>query len=223
MSISSTVSRNDYVGNGAADTYPYTFRIFLKGDLLVTERDTDGVETTLTVDVDYTVSGVGDDGGGSIVLTAGNLTTDYGLTIRRVIDLKQETDIRNQGVYYPEIHEDQFDRDVMIAQQQQDEIDRAVRNPETVPVSDFDPQLPSDIATASRALITNTTGDGFTLGLPAFSADRLFNSATYAALKALALADPTSQRFGWATDIQQLVFYTANISVGDAGFIVVGG
>ena len=171
MSIASTTNRVDYTGNGAVDTYAYTFRIFAKTDLRVTVRNTDDEETTLTVDTDYTVTGVGDSGGGNVVLVNssqawldadGDLKSNYRLTIRRVRSLKQETDIRNQGDFFPETHEDAFDHGVMIDQQQQDEIDRAVLLPETVPTSEFDPTLPSDIAGAeSKVPLTNDDGDGW--------------------------------------------------------------
>src|SRR3990167_8156035 len=125
-------NRNDYTGNGAVDTYSYGFKIFTKNDLLVTERDADDIETILTVDTDYTVSGVGDSGGGSITLTAGNLTSGYHLTIRRFMVIDQGSDIRNQGDNFPETQEDRFDYQTMIDQQQQDEIDRSFRLPETI-------------------------------------------------------------------------------------------
>jgi len=151
MSISSTISRVDYTGNGAVDTYSYTFKIFDKEDLLVTVRDTSDVETTLTVDTHYTVTGVGNAAGGSIALvngafswldSEGDLKSGYTLTIRRVLSLKQETDIRNQGDYFPETHEDTFDKVVMQNQQQQDEIDRSLRLPETVSPANVSAELP---------------------------------------------------------------------------------
>lgn len=170
MSLSSTTSRISYTGNGAVSTYSYTFKVFSQSDLLVTVRNTSGVETTLTIATDYTVTGVGDTGGGTIVLvnasqawlTAGKLTTGYVLTIRRVPSLVQTTDIRNQGDFYPESHEDTFDQLVMIDQKQQDEIDRSMKLPETVSSADFDPTLPSGIAgSADKVPVTNATGDGW--------------------------------------------------------------
>src|SRR3990172_5744055 len=220
MSISSTTSRNDYLGAGSTAIYPYTFKVFRKQDLRVTKRNLSNIEFVLTVDIDFTVSGVGNPAGGSITLLAGNLPTGYKLTIRRVVDLTQETDIRNQGDFFPEVHEDQFDRHVMTAQQQQDEINRSVKNPETVPITEFDPTLPADIATPERALITNASGDGFALGMSTITdAQRIFFSATYEELKPLSRANPTIQRAGWATDIKQEMFYTADLSVGDEGWI----
>lgn len=173
MSLSSSNNRNDYVGNGAASSYDYTYRIISDSDLKVTVRDTDGVESTLTLTTDYTVSGAGDENGGSISLVDssqtwltedGNLKDSYAITIRRKRPLTQTTDIRNQGSFFPETHEDAFDHFVMIDQQQQDDIDRSVKLPETVSDSGFDPSLPSDIAdSAGKVLIVNTDGDGFSL------------------------------------------------------------
>lgn len=151
MTISAANNRNDYTGNGATDTYSYTFRILAESHLKVTIRDTDNVETLQVLNTDYTVTGVGAAGGGTIVLTAGNLTTDYEISIRRVLPLTQGTDIRNQGEFLPEIHEDEFDRGVMISQQQQDEIDRSVKLSETYP--NIDVELPGP--EAGKALMWN--------------------------------------------------------------------
>lgn len=165
MTLSSSTNRNDYVGNNSTASYNYTFKIFNKNDLKVSQKDTNDVETLLTVDTDYTVNNAGDVNGGTIVLTAGNLETGYTLTIRRVRDLIQETDIRNQGDFFPESHEDAFDHQIMIAQQQQDELDRSSKLPESIPSSSFDPTLPTDIKSGNgRALKINDAGNGFELG-----------------------------------------------------------
>ncbi len=174
MSLSSANNRNDYVGNGSTETYSYTFRIFDEADLRVTVVDTDGVETQLSLSTDYTVTGVGTSGGGTIVLVdanqdwldaEGDLATNFGLTIRRVLDIVQETDIRNQGAYFPEIHEDQFDKLAMIDQQQQDELDRSLKLPETISGASFDPTLPADLPDSPGCVvIVNPAGDGFITG-----------------------------------------------------------
>lgn len=135
MTVSSTTSRNDYVGNGATSSYAYSFRIFANTDLVVTVRDTNSVETTLALTTDYTVSGVGNGSGGNVVLVnasqswllGGFLRSGFALSIQRRLPLTQATDIRNQGDFYPETHEDQFDRLVMISQQQQDSLNRSVQ------------------------------------------------------------------------------------------------
>ena len=174
MSIASTTNRNDYVGNGAVDTYSYTFRIFDEDDLTVIVRNLEDVETVLTKTTHYTVTGVGANGGGNVVLVngafdwidaEGDLKTDYILVIRRVLDLIQATDIRNQGSFFPEVHEDFFDRTVMVEQQQQDDIDRSLRLPPSINPADFSTILPADIAsTPGASIIVNGAGDGLAVG-----------------------------------------------------------
>ena len=66
-----------HTGNGTADTFDYEFKITDQTELLVTITDTNGVATVQALTTDYTVSGVGDNDGGSITLVAGALTTGY--------------------------------------------------------------------------------------------------------------------------------------------------
>lgn len=163
MSISSLTRRVDYIGTGLVTEYDYTFRILAESHLSVTTRNTLGDETTLVLNTDYTVDGVGDATGGTITLTDA-LDDDFVLTIRRVLPLTQPTDIRNQGYFYPETHEDAYDRGIMIDQQQQDEIDRSLKLPDTVDPNDFDAELPGDIADNPNSVVAvNATGDGFYL------------------------------------------------------------
>lgn len=166
-------NRTDATGNNSTPNYSFTFRILAESHLLVTVRHpTTGVETTLALTTDYTVSGVGNVSGGAIALvagkawmTSGNLTTGWHITIRGVEPLVQGTDIRNQGDYYPEGIEDQFDYQMRIAQQQQDELDRSVKLPETVAASGFDTTLPADIASNPDAtIVVNAGGTGLAMG-----------------------------------------------------------
>lgn len=194
MTISSATSRNDYVGNGSVDTYSYNFQIFEDTDLVVIVKDTDDVETALTLTTHYTVSGAGDASGGSVSLVSGafdwlnatdDLKTDYTITIRRVLPLKQETDIRNQGDFYPEVHEDQFDRFISIDQQQQDDIDRSVKMPESVSASEFNPELPASLSgSANATIVTNATGDAFAVGPTTTAIENAESNANDAAASA---------------------------------------
>jgi hypothetical protein len=131
MTVSTSSNRADHTGNGSASTFSFTFRIFANTDLLVTKADADGVETVLTLTTDYTVSGAGSYNGGSITLVAGALPSGHTLTILRELDITQETDLRNQGSFFAETHEDVFDRHTMVMQQLQEQIDRAAKLPVT--------------------------------------------------------------------------------------------
>jgi hypothetical protein len=141
--VSTTAPRNDYIGTGAVATYSYTFRIFAATDLRVTQRDTAGVETALVLTTNYTVTGVNNPNGGTITLVAGSLPTDYTLTIRFDRTPQQSTDLRNQGSFFPETHEDKFDELTRYSQSLRDVVTRSLHYPETETPADTDTQLPS--------------------------------------------------------------------------------
>jgi len=186
MTVLSTNSRNTYTGGGTPSVgpYAYTYRIFKETDLFVTVRDLNGVEQTLTWPGDFSVTGVRNRTGGTISLAA-KLQTGYILTIRRVPPLTQETDIRNQGQYYPETHEDAFDRATMVAQELAQEITASVRLPETIDPDVFDTRLPTTLV-AGNAIVVNGAGTGFAMGtlssatLSAWSASQNQRLDTYA-------------------------------------------
>lgn len=157
--VSTTAPRNDYVGTGATATYSYTFRIFAATDLRVTTRNTAGVETTLTYPTDYTVTGVNRASGGTIVLTAGNLTTDYALTIRFDRTPRQSTDLRNQGSFLPQTHEDKFDELTRYSQQLEDVVDRSLHLPETEVGTAAATTLPAADERASKFLSFDASGN----------------------------------------------------------------
>ena len=192
MSLSSANNRNDYVGNGATSVYSYTFKIFSNSQLRVTQSVA-GVETVLALTTDYTVTGAGVAAGGSITLVAGNLASGALLTIQRNISIVQETEFRNLGDFYPESHENQFDLTTMVQQMEKERLDRAVKLPNTIAASAFDPTLPTDIGTAGCTIIVNPGADGFILGPTATAISGAQASAVAAAASASAAATSAAQ------------------------------
>lgn len=181
MTVSAAASRNDYVGTGLVDTYTYSFRITSAADLLVTTRDTAGLETTLTYPTDYSVTGVGVFSGGTITLTAGVLALDYALTIRDDPTVQQDTDLRNQAGPYQEALEDALDYATRIVKSQQDVLDRALTLSETI--TGVSAELPAPVA--GYALVWNATEDGLQNAIPA--------GAPTSAFMATVLDDETAQ------------------------------
>lgn len=116
MTVSTQVSRNEYTGNGATTQYDFTFRILDKSNLLVQTLDTSESIVTLTLGTDYTVTGENRYNGGKVVLTSA-LPAGYKISIERRTPVTQEASIRNQGGFFPEIHEDAFDKLTMLVQQ----------------------------------------------------------------------------------------------------------
>lgn len=157
MTVSSTNNRMSYPGTGSTGPFTFTFKVFDESHLLVTKADDDGDETTLVLNTDYAVE-VDGNNGGSVTLTDA-LESGETLVIRRVLPLTQETDLRNQGEYLAETVEDAEDRAVMIAQQQQDEINRSVRLSETTDPNSVSPILPTPAA--GKFISWNDSADGF--------------------------------------------------------------
>ena len=159
MTVSATPPRNDYAGTGALATYAYSFRIFAATDLRVTKADTDGVETELTYPTDFSVTGVNVATGGTITLTAGVLAVDYALTIRFDRTPVQSTDLRNQGDFFPETHEDKFDELTRYVQALTDVVRRSLHLPETEDPANYDMTIPPEAERASKFQAYDATGN----------------------------------------------------------------
>ena len=144
MTVSSEVNRaGPYLGNGSTTVFGFGFRILSASHLRVIITDEDDVETDLPYPSGYSVTGVGANAGGSITISPAP-ATGYRITILRNVPMVQETDLENQGAYYAETIERQFDLVVMQNQQQSEELRRAVK----VPAGDPDPDgaLSSNLA-----------------------------------------------------------------------------
>lgn len=217
MSIGSLINKNTYLGNASTGTYNYNFKVFKSTDLKVLVIDPALAEFELA-DSAYTVTGVKNKNGGTITLigpvfyldTNGFLLSGYKLVIKRQLDLVQETDIRNQGDFFPEVHEDVFDRQTMIDQQLQEQIDRSIRMPESVSL-DFDAVLPSDLdGTPNVTIALDATGKKFIVGP---TTDQIENaSAAAAASDASATASAAS-----ATASENSAINAAGSAVSAAG------
>lgn len=131
MAVSTEVDHNDYTGNGVTTSFPYTFRIFHKSDLVVQVVDLSENITELTLDTDYTVTGAGGYTGGNVVLSS-PLANGYQISISRELPFTQETDLRNQGKFFAEVHEDAFDKLTMLIQQVRSWLSLALRKPSFV-------------------------------------------------------------------------------------------
>lgn len=133
-----TVSTNSrragpYAGNGVTTNFAFTFRMFSADDLVATQADADGVETVLDNDTDYTGTLNADQNsnpGGSITLTTA-LPTGETLVITSAVAAAQSTNITNAGGFYPEVIETALDRAVVLVQQLEELIGRAM----TIPVT----------------------------------------------------------------------------------------
>ncbi len=133
MTISSSTRKaGPFTGNGTTATYPFTFKIFQASDLLVVRTSLAGVDTTLTLTTDYTVSLNADQNsspGGSITLTAGNLATGLKVTMTSRVPYTQTTDLTNQGGFYPQVITTALDKLTIGVQQLNEQVSRSAKLP----------------------------------------------------------------------------------------------
>jgi hypothetical protein len=189
MTVTTETARNTYVGTGLLDTYDYSFKILDASHLRVIVVDTDGGESVLELDVDYSVDGVGEESGGEIVLLGGALAADYGLTIRNYPPLTQLTDIISQGRFNAKTHQDVWDLTTLQIQRLVDDLNRTIRYPESEDGSS-DRTLPTTAQRSSKFAGWDadgnwTTLDGDVTGVAVETVTQVVD--TIAGLKALAV------------------------------------
>jgi hypothetical protein len=154
------ITSGPYIGTGAGDEFSYDFRVDDKTQLSVWETTDLGVKTLLTVDTDYTVAGVGVDGGGVITRVAGNLPTDYIWYIRSNYADTQSTAFPSQGGFFPDVHEKALDKRTFVSQQQQDEIKRSIKLDESDETAEtVDLTIPALATRASQYLGFDASGN----------------------------------------------------------------
>ncbi|EFH6001750.1 hypothetical protein GS699_17070, partial [Escherichia coli] len=156
MTVSTEVDHNEYTGNGVTTSFPYTFRVFKESDLAVQVVDLDENIAVLALDTDYTVTGAGGYNGGNVILSKA-LANGYQISISRELPVTQETDLRNQGKFFAEVHEDALDKLTMLIQQVRSWFILALRKPSFVAnyydaLNNYirnlrDPSKPQDAAT----------------------------------------------------------------------------
>jgi DNA polymerase III gamma/tau subunit len=128
MTISTTTIKNSYSGNGSTTTFNYTFKITDQDDLEVIIRASTGTETVKTITTHYTVTGVDNPGGGTVVFTSGNIpVTGETIVIRRATPQTQATDYLANDPFPAETHETALDKVTSIAQELQEEVDRSIK------------------------------------------------------------------------------------------------
>lgn len=99
MTVSTPTNLVTYVGTGSTSSFVVPYRFLQNTDLVVTTNAPGGGIVTLALNADYTVTGTTLYAGGSITLTAGNLTAGYTLNIWRNPSAVQLTSLQNQGSY----------------------------------------------------------------------------------------------------------------------------
>jgi hypothetical protein len=135
MTVSSEVSEVSYTGNGAATEFEVPFLFLAAPHLEVQEKVDGGSYSTLTLGVDYTVTGAGVATGGTVTRTTAPIA-DATLRIRRTLPLTQGTAFRTAGTFSAATHENAHDYCRMVDQQIARRIEEVVAEIATASLGD---------------------------------------------------------------------------------------
>ena len=128
MTISTTTIKNSYSGDGSTTAFTYTFKITDQDDIEVIIRSSTGTETVKTITTHYTVSGVGNAGGGTVTFTSGNIPSGTETVIlRRDTPQTQAVDLIENDPLPANTLEDALDKLTSISQELQEENDRSIK------------------------------------------------------------------------------------------------
>lgn len=163
MTVETTASRAQYDTNGTTGPWTVPFPFLRNEDLQVVYTDAAGVDTTLVLDVDFSVVGAGGESG--TITTVVAYPGGGKLTVLRDIEPLQESDYVDGDSFPAETLERDLDRLTMLNQQTIEVLDRAL----VVPPSEVGFQLPPaaqrkgkllgfDSVTGAFALVAAATG-----------------------------------------------------------------
>jgi hypothetical protein len=171
MTISTTVSRVDCPGNGAATVFSFSPAIITQAsDLMVWMLDNVGNQTLLTQGTgpaQYTVNVPAYPGTGSITYPGAGgtvLATGWKLTIKQRAPLLQTFQPQNQGAFLASTYGAAYDYETLNGQALQEQINRSIRGAETDATS-INMVLPTATDRASQFVGFDSLGN-LLVGLP---------------------------------------------------------
>jgi microcystin-dependent protein len=125
----STAKSGPYAGSGTTGPFTVGFRFLENAHIQVIRTSSTGVDTTLALTTDYTVTGAGG-ASGSVTLVAA-LAVGQQLTIIRNVPFTQDADYVQNDAFPAESHERALDKLTMQTQQLLEAVNRAAKLPVT--------------------------------------------------------------------------------------------
>lgn len=163
MAFNSAAGRAEYTATTGQTVFPFTFKIFLDGDIKVyltpSGQTPDDTADLLTIATDYTVS-IDGDNGGSITLVSGATTGDA-ITLVRELDINRLIEYQNNGDLLADtLNDDQDYQTYLIADRETDNT-RFLRLPETEQTTS--PILPATVANGYIKAKSDVSGFEYSL------------------------------------------------------------
>ena len=127
MTISTTIIKNSYSGNGSTSAFTYNFKITDDDDIQVIIRSSTGTETVKSKGTHYTVAGVGNNSG-TVTFTSGNIpASGETVVLRRSTPQTQAMDLIDNDPMSADTIETAHDKTTSITQELQEQVDRSIK------------------------------------------------------------------------------------------------
>lgn len=148
MTVTNTTNTVQEQGNGVKTAYTFDFKVFAASDLEIAKvnRST-RVVTDLTITTDYTVSLNTTTEGGTVTYVVAPLSTENS-SIRRINTIHQQTEVPTEGLIPGDTLNNEYDKQIMIDVQQQEELTRAIKMIVTSSLNNID--VPEGTSTSDR-------------------------------------------------------------------------
>lgn len=156
-----TIASPTYNGNGSTVDFATGFQFITNADLKVTVTAADGTETVKTITTDYTVTGAGSAGGGTVSFLTAPATGEK-VNITSNVTLDQQTDYTEGGSFSATTHETALDKLTKICQQLKEENNRSLK----LPISNQSVTTQTGLVDAGYVLRVNATEDAIEWASP---------------------------------------------------------
>lgn len=187
MTISTTDSRISYNGNGVTTVFSFPYKFFSNSHIFVIEVAADGTETPKQITTHYTVTGAGDDAGGSVTMLTAPASGKT-LVIYRDTEVVQETDYTSGDPFPAQSHENALDKLTMIMQEKTPGGGPGAYRAIVIPIGDpssIITVLPPAVGRANKLLSFDSDGDVTASSFTVTQILSLLEDASIAAVQAL--------------------------------------
>ena len=129
MTISTTIIKNSYSGNGSTTAFTYNFKITAATEIeVIVKTNATGAESVRSIgtgSTNYAVAGVGDNSGTVTFVTAP--TSSETVVLRRSTSQTQEMDLIDNDPMSADTIETAHDKSIAISQELQEQLDRSLK------------------------------------------------------------------------------------------------
>ena len=128
MTISTTTIKNSYNGNASTSAFNYTFKISAESEMQVIIRSSAGSETIKSLSTHYTISNVGNAGGGAVTFESAHIpASGETVILRRATPQTQAMDLIDNDPMSANTIETAHDKSIAISQELQEQVNRSLK------------------------------------------------------------------------------------------------